>query len=549
MIPTRLRDAWRALRGYAAAQDARTSTWAASGGSANSEVASASSTITRRARDAVRNDPYAARIIDLWTGNAVGAGITTRWPDKQHADAWRRWAESTACDAEGRLDLYGLQALVMRSVVESGECLVRLIVSEPTPVNPIGLRLQVLESDHLDASRTGTIGGAITVQGITLDATGAPAAYWLFPQHPGAAWYLPGSNQSSVPVPAAEVLHIYRKRRPGQLRDVSWLAPLLLRLRDLGDYEAALLMKAKIEACLAAVVTEEGDEVLTGPAAGLLRDAQGRTVEAFEPGMILYRRGTGSVEVVNPSGGGSHTAFARRTLEAASVGAGLTYDQVSGDLTQANYSSLQYGMLIPMLVRPIAGRFHQQGALLGLWGASMPTDVAHVPPAHEMIDPLKDTTALIAQVRAGFVPQPEAVGSFGYDFRQAVEMIRVANALLDDAGISLDSDPRRVASHAMDAHAFSLTRRRAAEEAESGAPPGPLSAMFKFYATELNKLRYETILASAGTQQLGWEGDDFTDDEIRLGREWLRSKANTIEGGTSEVQLNIIAKRVLGLPD
>lgn len=217
MIANRLRDAWRALRGYAAAQDARASTWAASGGSANSEVASASSTITRRAHDAVRNDPYAARIIDLWTGNAVGAGITTRWPDKKHADAWRHWAESTACDAEGRLDLYGLQALVMRSVVESGECLVRLLVSEPTPINPIGLRLQVLESDHLDASRTGTIGGAITVQGITLDATGAPAAYWLFPQHPGANWYLPGSNQSRTPVPAAEVLHIYRKRRPGQL--------------------------------------------------------------------------------------------------------------------------------------------------------------------------------------------------------------------------------------------------------------------------------------------------------------------------------------------
>ena len=102
-------------------------------------------------------------------------------------------------------------------------------------------------------------------------------------------------------------------------------------------------------------------------------------------------------------------------------------------------------MLIPMLVRPIADRFHQQGALLGLWGTEVPTDVAHVPPAHEMIDPLKDTTALIAQVRAGFVPQPEAVGSFGYDFRQAVEIIREANALLDDAGISLDSDPRRVA--------------------------------------------------------------------------------------------------------
>jgi capsid protein len=76
-------------------------------------------------------------------------------------------------------------------------------------------------------------------------------------------------------------------------------------------------------------------------------------------------------------------------------------------------------MLIPMLVRPIAERFHAQGVLLGLWPPEMPDGVSHVPPAHEMIDPLKDTSALIAQVRAGFVPQPEAVGSFGYDFRQA----------------------------------------------------------------------------------------------------------------------------------
>jgi lambda family phage portal protein len=484
----RWRNVWQAIRGYDAAQDSRASSWAASGSSATAEVGVAATTVARRARDAVRNDPYATRMVDLWTGNAVGAGITTRWPDKPHADAWRRWAESTQCDAEGLLDLYGLQALVMRAVVESGECFVRFIAVQPTPANPIGLQLQVLESDHLDTARTGLVEGAPTIQGIALGEVGQPIGYWLHRVHPGAFWLLPGATWlSSERLPAADVLHIYRKRRPGQLRDVSWLAPVLTRLRDLGDYEAALLMKAKIEACLAAVVTEEGDETLTGPATGLLRDAQGRTVESFEPGMILYRRGMGSVEVVNPSGGGSHTAFARRALEAASVGAGLTYDQVSGDLTQANYSSLragkiefrrlceqvQYGMLIPMLVRPIAERFHAQGALLGLWGTEVPDGVSHVPPAHEMIDPLKDTTALIAQVRAGFVPQPEAVGAFGYDFRQVVEMIREANALLDDAGLSLDIDPRRVAKSGAAQDAAQLA---AVEIAATGAAGPPASA-------------------------------------------------------------------------
>lgn len=116
---------------------------------------------------------------------------------------------------------------------------------------------------------------------------------------------------------------------------------------------------------------------------------------------------------------------------------------------------------------------------------------------------------------------------------------RIADPILRD----------RVAAQAMDAHAFQLTRRRAAEEAEAGASPGPLSAMFKYYGTELNKQRFEMLLMARGTQGLGWEGDGFEEPELRNTREWLRSKANSIEGGTSEVQLNIIAKRVLGLPD
>ena len=164
----RLRDAWNALRGYAAAQDHRASAWAPSGGSANAEVGMAAATVARRARDAVRNDPYASRIVDLWTGNAVGAGITTRWPDDARGRAWQRWAESTACDAEGRLDLYGMQALVMRAVVESGECFVRFLMTAPSAANPIGLRLQVLECDHLDASHNGMVDGAATIQGIAL---------------------------------------------------------------------------------------------------------------------------------------------------------------------------------------------------------------------------------------------------------------------------------------------------------------------------------------------------------------------------------------------
>lgn len=113
-----------------------------------------------------------------------------------------------------------------------------------------------------------------------------------------------------------------------------------------------------------------------------------------------------------------------------------------------------------------------------------------------------------------------------------------------------DTDLRnRMVQYEMDNLAFKLTTDRARDAAKAGLPPGPESSMFKIYGTELNQRRQELLVSLAGPQALGWEGPGFEDHELSLTRDWLRSRGNTIEGGTSEIQLNIIAKRVLGLPD
>jgi len=106
-----------------------------------------------------------------------------------------------------------------------------------------------------------------------------------------------------------------------------------------------------------------------------------------------------------------------------------------------------------------------------------------------------------------------------------------------------------IARQIMDDRAFGLTVRRNMEESKSTRAPSFASSMFKYYGTEQNVARQELLLRVMGSQMLGWEGDGFSSTEIGSTRTWLRSKANTIEGGTSEIQLNIIAKRVLGLPD
>jgi alkylation response protein AidB-like acyl-CoA dehydrogenase len=107
----------------------------------------------------------------------------------------------------------------------------------------------------------------------------------------------------------------------------------------------------------------------------------------------------------------------------------------------------------------------------------------------------------------------------------------------------------RIAQYEMDNLAFKLTADRSRDAAKAGRPPGPESSMFKIYGTELNQRRQELLLSIAGPHALGWDGEGFTEREITLVHDWLRSRGNSIEGGTSEIQLNIIAKRVLGLPD
>lgn len=121
---------------------------------------------------------------------------------------------------------------------------------------------------------------------------------------------------------------------------------------------------------------------------------------------------------------------------------------------------------------------------------------------------------------------------------------------VDESGKIADAPLRsQILAHRMNDRAFGLTTRRSVEESATGNAPGATSSMFKYYGTEQNIGKYDLLLSVMGTQSVGWSGDGFDDEELNTTRAWLRSKANSIEGGTSEVQLNIIAKRVLGLPE
>ena len=108
---------------------------------------------------------------------------------------------------------------------------------------------------------------------------------------------------------------------------------------------------------------------------------------------------------------------------------------------------------------------------------------------------------------------------------------------------------RQVIEHEINREAFRLTQAKAVEEMRDAKTPGPATSMFKMYGSELAQHRLEMMVSMRGTQGLGWEGATFNEGEIDGTRTWLSSRAMSIYSGSNEIQRNIIAKRVLGLPD
>ena len=145
-------------------------------------------------------------------------------------------------------------------------------------------------------------------------------------------------------------------------------------------------------------------------------------------------------------------------------------------------------------------------------------------------------------------------GGGGGSSRRGPQVNPIANLAKERVGEEngkiADADFRdKVIMHRINEHSYGLTTRRSGEEGRAGIAPTFMSSLFKYYGTEQNKRRYDLLVGLLGHDALGWSGDEFERSNLGTTREWLRSRANSIEGGTSEIQLNIIAKRILGLPD
>lgn len=295
--------------------------------------------LRQRSRDLIRNAPFAKRAQSVVTNNVVGSGIAptvTGSNKKAAADAAAvilPFLKSVEIDAHRAMNLATMQTVVCNSLFESGEVLaLRRTLNRPGRGLP--LSVEILEIDHLD-STIQSAGDNEVIDGIEYDAGGVVVAYHIYEQHPGAATLRLKRRFKSRRVPASDVLHIRRMDRPGQMRGVPWLAPVMLTLSEMRDYQEAQILKQKISALLAGVV-ESGDEGVPQGASGL---------DALSPGSLVYTEAGQKVTFTNPPKVDDYDVVMRLGLWAVAMGIGITGESLSGDLSNVNFSSMRAGRL------------------------------------------------------------------------------------------------------------------------------------------------------------------------------------------------------------
>jgi lambda family phage portal protein len=400
--------------------------------------------LKERARDAFRNNPWARRAVSLISTDSIGAGIKPQLrsdnPDAKRAfqRVWNRWTDEA--DLNGRFDLYGLEKMLLQTAAVDGECLVRQVVA---PNLRVPLQLQLLSTEFLDSSRV----DSRTLNGIRYDDAGRREAYWLYTKHPALA-----PSMISVQVPAVEIAHVFWPEQPGLERGYSWLAPILVPLRELQEYCEAQLVRAKVGALFAGFVrTQDGSNPL---------NQKSDDVVPFEPGTMARLKAGEEIEFSTPPDTGiSFDPFVRGQLRAIASGRDLPYEYLSGDLSAVTFASGRHALLayrrqlqaiqdfivVFQFLRPV----FKAWVRLAIAAGELPgtpadyEDVRWIGPELEMIDPKADVQANVQKVRAGVLPRSEWIARTGWDAEQIDSEIAADNARADRLGLVLDTDPRR----------------------------------------------------------------------------------------------------------
>ena len=364
---------------------------------------------------------------------------------------WREWTRSENCDITGQQTFEEMQAMLLRRKIVDGEILVKKVIDRKSR---FPLKLQVIKSDLLSqylirAPKTNNV----IRSGIELNDQLRPLAYWIDKKTPdGYTEYDPDR------VRADEIIHLWTRTQPDQIRGMSDLTPIIKRLKDTQDYLDAETVAAKIAACFSVFITTQTGAPGTVGRIGNTKDAESKRLQSIRPGMIKYLAPGETVTTANPSRGiASAKDYVSIQERLAGAGLGLSYELMSRDFNSSSFSAARQGMLEDRktfepiqqflsahLCMPIYREWLDTCVLAGVLdipdyfsNREAYQTVEWVTPGWSWIDPQKEVSADISAIQNGGKTLSQWCAERGYDWREQLEQMALEKETAESLGLKL----------------------------------------------------------------------------------------------------------------
>jgi lambda family phage portal protein len=468
------------VRMYQSAKPSRlTSGWGTSNTSADSELVSSLVSLRSRSRALIRDAAYAKRAKAIVQNNVIGAGMglqalvmSTR--DRPREDlnaaieqAWNEWSEADACHTGGTLHFCDLERAAMGQVFDAGEVLIRKHY-RAFGDSRVPFALELIEAERIADEFQAPIPmsqlapGSTLRMGIEVDSFYRPVAYWLRERHPGELRLGLDRSDKIERVPASDIYHLRIVERWPQTRGEPWLHGVARKLNDMDGYSEAEVIAARGGASyMATIETPDGENPLAETAEDGIKEIQ------LEPGLVT-RLNPG--EKFNPwAPNRPNTAldpFMRYMLREVAAGIGVSYESLSRDYSQSNYSSSRLALLddrdlwrVLQLwwIRNFRARLHRdwlQWAVLGKAIAGLRAEEYFADPRKyeaarfkprgwSWIDPTKEVEAYKEAIKAGLTTRADVIAMTG-DGRDVEDVDTQRRRELDlaaEQGLEFDTDP------------------------------------------------------------------------------------------------------------
>ncbi len=465
-------------RMYAAARSNRLTGGFGSAGnsSADAELASSLTSLRARSRQMVRDSAYAKRAKVIVVNNVVGAGIgmqaqvtTSRGELSQRVNdgierSWVEWACADACHTGGAMHFHDLERAAMGQVFEAGEIFIRMHHSR-FGNSRVPLALELIEPERLahELVDPGAVATDAEVRmGVEVDAFGRALAYWVRRRHPGDIRGRIEAVDRFERVPASDMFHLRIVDRWPQTRGEPWLHTVLRKLDDMNEYSSSEVQAARASAYYFATVKKPS--VDSGPIGNdqdeseqPLIDIEPLTVQELAPGEELeFHSPNRPNTALDP--------FMRYMLREVSAGCGPSYESLSRDYSQSNYSSSRLALLddrdlwrtlqqwwIRSFRQPLHARWLHQAVLARAIDAVSPSQYAtdmrkfeavlFKPRGWNWVDPTKEVAAYKEAVKAGFITVTDVIAATagGQDIEDVIATRKRELELMEEAGIKVDT--------------------------------------------------------------------------------------------------------------